>query len=579
MLYTRKFDSLQPYATMRVFLESELDLNTHKKASHSWWHDLVLLTVLISTIFAIFLGSRPLNVPDEGRYCEIPREMLVSGDFVTPRINGIKYFEKPPLFYWMQAASLRVFGQSDRSCRLMDALMSLFGCLGIYAAGRKLYNPKAGLFSAVILASSLLYFALARVITLDMTVSIFLTFSLLSFILGVYSSKYFYYFVYIFAGLAVLTKGLIGIIFPCSIIFLWLFFTRQWKILKECKLITGVLLFLLITVPWHVIVQLRNPEFFYFYFIDQQFVRYLTLEAHRYQPDWFYIPILLLGLVPWTGFLWGGLKNVLKYHKSDPKSFYLLLSFIFIFVFYSLSKSKLVPYILPCFGFLSLLIGKYFADLVEKGIHKNNVLLFGFLLNSALFMLLSIVVPLSLSVELTTNYRQAVSCIPIIVYLCLANTFFVPLVYWIKGFVLAFVLQCILAVCVFLSLCNLAPYIYMDSVKPFAEKINSLIKPNDKVFVYDYYYQDLPFYLNRLVTIVDWKGELEFGSHYSHDKNVMIDNTEFWQYWNNRKDESQSAFMVIPKDTFATVQNKFIRENYYIMATTKNDLLIRRVAK
>jgi 4-amino-4-deoxy-L-arabinose transferase-like glycosyltransferase len=547
--------------------------------NHCWWRDLILLTVLIGSLFAFFLGSRPLNVPDEGRYCEIPREMMVSGDFITPRINGIKYFEKPPLFYWMQSASLHFFGQSEWSCRLMDALMALLGCLGIYVAGRNLFNRKTGLFSAVILASSLLYFALARVVTLDMTVSIYLTFSLLSFILGVYSKRVFYYFVYIFAGFAVLTKGLIGIIFPGSIIFLWLLFTHQWKVLKECKLFSGILLFLCITIPWHVIAQLRNPEFFYFYFIDQQFIRYLTLEAHRYQPDWYYIPILLLGLFPWTGFLWGSLKNIVARPKEDPKLFYLLLSFLLIFVFYSFSKSKLVPYILPCFGFLSLLIGKYFADLCDKEITKNKQLSIGFAISALSSLSLAIAIPFCLTKEITVDYSAAIHVGAVIMFFCLANTIIVPFLYWKKGFLPAFFSQLILAASIYMSLCVIAPYIYMDSVKPFAEKIKPFLKAQDKVAVYDYYYQDLPFYLNRLVTIVDWKGELEFGAHYAHDKSVMIDNTEFWRDWNNNHDNSGEFYMVIPKESLNSVQNKFNHQNYTIMAQTKNDLLIKRVVK
>ena len=146
--------------------------------------DLVLLGVLTALFFGCFLGSRPLSVPDEGRYVEIPREMVGTGDYLTPRLNGVKYFEKPPLFYWFEAGMIKLFGLSEWSVRLGPALFALFGCLAVYYAGTRMFGRLAGLMSACILATSVLYYALSRLITLDMPVSVLLTASLLSFLLG-----------------------------------------------------------------------------------------------------------------------------------------------------------------------------------------------------------------------------------------------------------------------------------------------------------------------------------------------------------------------------------------------------------
>lgn len=564
-----------------------LKTTDEKSCLKSWLKDSVLLIALVSVLFGFMLGSRPLNVPDEGRYCEIPREMLTTHDFITPRINGIKYFEKPPMFYWMQASSLGTLGLNEWTGRLCDALMGLLGVWGIYFAGRKLFDRKTGLYSAAVLATSFLYFGMARVVTLDMTVSTWLVFSLLSFILGVKNHKFFYYFVYIFAAFAVLTKGLIGIIFPGGIIFLWLLITREWKILKECKPIFGSLIFLLIAAPWHILVQLKNPEFFYFYFIDQQFIRYLTLEAHRYQPDWFYIPIVLLGLFPWTGFLWGGLKQFLVEHKKNsPNSaksalFFIVLSLGFIFIFYSFSKSKLVPYILPCFGLLSLIIGRYFAQLPNK-FAKDKTLAAGFITSSLVSLSLAIAIPFCLRPDIAVDYAQAKLWASVVVIFAVINTFCIPIIYWKKGFFRTFIAQIMIITGLFFSLCAISPYIYMDSVKPFAKKILRLSKPQaqevqDNVYTYDYYYQDLPFYLNKNIIIVDWKGEMEFGSHYDHDPRRMISNTEFWRNWDTHTSSSSKLFVVIPKDNFEAFQEKIKttrHPEYTIIAKTKNDLLI-----
>ena len=149
------------------------------------WRDVLLLAVLLAVFFGFELGGRALWHPDEGRYSEIPRAMVASGDYVTPRLNGVKYFEKPALFYWMQAGSIKLFGVNEWALRLWPALLALAGCLAVYGAGRKLFGRRAGLIAAIVLATSPLYYLLARIITLDMAVSVLLTGALLSFLLGV----------------------------------------------------------------------------------------------------------------------------------------------------------------------------------------------------------------------------------------------------------------------------------------------------------------------------------------------------------------------------------------------------------
>ena len=149
------------------------------------WRDALLLVVLLAVFFGFELGSRALWHPDEGRYSEIPRAMAASGDYVTPRLNGVKYFEKPVLFYWMQAGSIKLFGVNEWALRLWPALLALAGCLAVYGAGRKLFGRRAGLIAAIVLATSPLYYLLGRIITLDMAVRVLLTGALLSFLLGV----------------------------------------------------------------------------------------------------------------------------------------------------------------------------------------------------------------------------------------------------------------------------------------------------------------------------------------------------------------------------------------------------------
>jgi 4-amino-4-deoxy-L-arabinose transferase-like glycosyltransferase len=523
----------------------------------NWLLDFSLLIFFTGFAFLFLMGTRALNVPDEARYCEIAREMLVSGDFLTPHVNGIIYFEKPPLFYWMQAFFLHQFGLSEWACRLLNTLMGLIGVLATYFTARKLFDRKTGLYAAIILASSGLYFTLARVVTLDMMVSIWLTLSLFSFILGVYVSRHYYYFLYVFAALALLTKGLIGIILPGGVIFLWLCLTQNWKILKECRLITGTLLFLLIALPWHILVQLKNPEFFNFYFIDQQFTRYLTLEAHRYGPVWFYLPLLVLGVFPWTGFLYGAIKN---FKFTETKTLYFVIAVLFILVFFSLSKSKLVPYILPCFPFLAIVLAKHLEDF--PGI--------GFVTTACICLALIIGLFITVTPHISMQFEALQHWTYIVMDILFLNALIVPLLFFRKGFFLAFVVQVIFSIFFLFSAFAGVPYVYMGSVKSMALQLKSTLQPGDRVATYDYYYHDLPFYLQKEVTIVGWKGELEFGSNYPHNPDRMMNEDQFWKIW----ESPQKVYLMVPKDYFRDLQKRLPEKKFIPFSEEKNDVLV-----
>ncbi len=279
-----------------------------KSLTPSWWQDIIILACIFSLLFAIGMGSRPLIIPDEGRYAEIPREMVATGDYLTPHLNGIKYFEKPPLFYWMESSTIKAFGLNEWSLRLIPAILGILGCLLLYAGGRKLYDRRTGLLSSFILASNLLYFFYAHFISPDLALSLFLTTSLLSFLLGRaepsgWRRSSYFLLMYAFAALATMTKGLIGIVFPGLIIFTWVLLLKKWRELRTYHIFLGLLVFLLIAAPWHILVQIQNPEFGRFYFIEQHLLRYFTDYAQRQQPRWFFSVTVLVGFFPWTIFL------------------------------------------------------------------------------------------------------------------------------------------------------------------------------------------------------------------------------------------------------------------------------------
>lgn len=269
--------------------------------------DAFLLTLIISLFFGIFLGTRALSVPDEARYTEIPRHMVVSGDYVTPRLNGIKYFEKPPLMYWLEASSIKVFGVNEWALRFWPAFLGLLTCLATYFTASHIFSRRSGIFAALILASSLLVNFISRLIILDVAVTCFLTLTLYSFLLAAHATTrkqetFYLCCFFLSAAFSVLSKGLIGIVLPGAIIILWAVATQQYKKILLGFKPWGILLFLAVSAPWHILVALKNPEFLWFYFVQEHFLRYLTSVHGRTQSVFYFIPLIIFGWFPWVAY-------------------------------------------------------------------------------------------------------------------------------------------------------------------------------------------------------------------------------------------------------------------------------------
>ena len=500
--------------------------------------ELIILTVLGCALFTFMLGNRPLSIPDEGRYVEIPREMVASGDYLTPRLNGVKYFEKPPLFYWLEAFSIKLFGLHEYTLRLWPAVFALLGCLIVAVAGARIFGRLSGLLAAAILATSLLYYAMSRTIILDLPVSVLLSAALLSFLVGTHEKpgmkrRLSFWGFYAFSALAVLTKGLIGILIPCMVIGAWIALLGEWRILKTMYLPSGLALFLLIAAPWHIMAGRANPEFFNFYFVHEHFQRYLTTVHGRYQPVWYFIPIVLFGLLPWSAFLVQAIKHSMpsswRERHEHRDALFLVLWAGLVFLFFSVSKSKLVPYILPVFPPLALLIGRYYAACWDRrdfpGMKAGYVVLMIMLLLAAALFLLP-------SYWLRPDATQALGAWPTVFALTLATG---AVTAWglakYSGFRQAFI-ALLAASALFLVEVNAAvPLVETKSVKNLAFTLKTRLKPEDEVASYRTYYQDLPVYLERRITVVDWKGELGFGTTVEDAGTWMIDSATFWNRW------------------------------------------------
>lgn len=537
--------------------------------------DLILLTTLTCVFFCFMLGNRPLSVPDEGRYVEIPREMVATGDYVTPRLNGVKYFEKPALFYWLEAFSIKLFGLDEFTLRLWPALLALSGCLVVAAAGARLFGRLSGLLAAVMLATSVLYYAMSRAIILDMPVTVFLSAALLSFLVGIREAgparRLYLWSFYVFSALAVLTKGLIGILIPGLVIGAWIILLGEWRVLKTMELPVGVALFLLIAAPWHILIMRANPDFFYFYFIQEHFLRYLTKMHSRYQPPWFFIPIVLFGLFPWSAFLVQSIKHSLpsswqERHEHRDAVFLILWAGL-VFLFFSASSSKLVPYILPVLPPLALLVGRYLAAAWDRldfpGVRAGYAILLAVVLLMAGAFLALPFVRQSPDALLLGPYRYSIAATLIVGGLAawgLARY---------RNFRQAFTALAIMSMIFLIQANAAAARVDTKSVKPLVTALKPLLKPGDEVASYQNYYQDLPVYLERRIIVVDWHGELDFGAAAEDTSQWMITSAEFWKRWQG----PAKMYMITEIETYDSLR-KDPRLALFPIARDQRDILV-----
>jgi len=540
----------------------------------SWAVDIFWLTFFIVIFFGFLLGIRALSVPDEARYTEIPREMLLFHDVITPHLDGVKYFEKPPLLYWIQAGMLSLFGFNEWVVRIPTAVMGLLGCLGVYASGRWMFGRQAGILAALVLATSPLYFAMAHSVTLDMTVTLWLTMTLLCFIVAVdlpretKARRVVAYGMYVGAALAVMSKGLIGIVLPGFVMLSWFFMFGRWREISALYLPSGICIFLAIVLPWHVLVQLKNPEFFHFYFVEQHFTRYFTKAMGRYQPFYWFVPVLLIGFFPWVIFFFARIKSLFPSfwatRATKHREIFLLLWAIEIFFFFSFSDSKLIPYILPCFPPLALLVGLSFSASLKEDV-SARASLFSPEVPIALFCALLIFLALSAHFWFPQLPEEALYSL---MWMALPLLLMAAGILFFKS---TFSKICCLLVTQILFLWSLiasVPHIDHRSIKPLALEINRVIQPGDIIASYGNYAQDLPVYTKQLVWIVDWTNELTFGlAHQPQAKNWVFEPSLFWQRWEGKK----RIFALMDKDDYNANKDKY---RIFVLATDANNMLV-----
>jgi 4-amino-4-deoxy-L-arabinose transferase-like glycosyltransferase len=333
--------------------------------------DILLLVAFCGFLFFYGLGAFGLLGADEPRYAQVAREMLERSDWVTPTLLGKPWLEKPVLYYWQAMWSFRVAGVTEQAARIPSAFDATLLIVVIYLFLRR-FRPGSELEGALIAASCAGIIGFARAAATDMPLAATFTIALIAWYAWYESRRNIYLAAfYIFLALGTLAKGPVAPALSAVIIFLFIAIKREWRVILPTLWIPGIALYLAVTLPWYIAVQLRNPEFFRVFILEHNLARFSQDLYHHRQPFWFYLPVFLLAMMPWTivfilavaervRLTWTEGKQAFSGAKDSWPLFLLIWMLVPVF-FFSASRSKLPGYILPAIPAGALLVAEYLA--------------------------------------------------------------------------------------------------------------------------------------------------------------------------------------------------------------------------
>ncbi len=529
------------------------------------------------------LAPRPLFDPDEGRYAEIPREMLRGGDWVIPHLNGLVYLEKPPLQYWLTALSFEVLGPSEFAARLCTGLAGYLSLAAVFLVGRRLWGVDAGIKALLFTVASSLFVLLGHQLTLDMLLSFCLLVCLAcllvaqstpgaatagaatagaatpveatsgaahgvatregarraaarrgdGWMLGCWAAMAF----------AVLAKGLIGVLIPAATVILYAIAQRDWALLRRLNVRRGVALFTLIAAPWFILAARANPAFLTFFFVREHVERFLTPIEHRTEPWWFFIPVLVMAIMPWLPQALRALAAVGLRHPERGQfdaARLLWIWSVFVLLFFSFSDSKLIPYILPAIPALALLCadpgaGERRAPLIGGAVLSAatcaGILAYasGWWDSADALRLVGLIRP----VLWWTCALLAIGAL-----LCLVSVLQARL----RAALAALSVAWFLASVTILIAANRAQALF--SAKDMASALRAVAAGDAPIFSVQSYAQSLPFYLRRAVVLVNYRDEFDLGLAQDPDRGIATLD-EFSRRW----DSLAQGYAVMPPGT------------------------------
>lgn len=489
-----------------------------------------LLLAAAAVMFFWQLGAVPLFEPDEGRYSDMPQTMIMSGDYMTPRMNWVSHYHKPPLSNWFVAASFKIFGFNEFAARFPSVALSLLLLFLLVKLGKFLFDFETGHLAGWILLTSVLYFAVSRLVTTDMAL-VFFTFTAMGSIAHLFFSEkhkiFFFYTAILALALGMLTKGpvcwMITLV-PTVIFAIW---KKRGFSIPWYHWIIGFILFWAVSLSWFLIVILQNDGAFDYFINHQLKGRILKGNMGRPKPFFFFLLVLPLGFLPWAAFLpamlkWN-LKNKSPYKEVRDRVHFVLVWFLVPFILFSLFRTKLATYVAPLFPPLALFAACFWRDWnAGKVPADRTVTVSGWVLSVA-YMLMAAggLIFIFFRPEFVKGIPPAAVMIAAAVLFSASAISISVLRAGRRD--LIFKSQAAIMALVILIATTALPSIRYENTKDFAMKIMELKKPGDKVVMWRNYYSSLPFYLKeRIITMATYM-EPEFDNPESYKDWVFDD--------------------------------------------------------
>jgi 4-amino-4-deoxy-L-arabinose transferase-like glycosyltransferase len=507
-----------------------------------------IVALIAAVLWFALLGSRPLFRPDEGRYAEIPREMVTSGDWLVPHLNGLVYVEKPPLQYWVTASLYRALGTEVWVARLATGLSAALGIVLVGWAARRLWGSEAAVLACAVCASAPLYFLIGQQLTLDMSFTLWLTAALVTFCVAQSvrddrrSCRRWMMLCWVAIAAAVMTKGVAALAIPAAALAVYSIWQRDTGVWRSSYIVSGLALCLVLVAPWFIAMSRAVPGFAQFFFIHEHLLRYATLSADRYEPWWFFLPVLIAGMAPWLPQLIAAWRS--RAMERAPRGNFdarrvLWVWAAVVFLFFSASKSKLIPYVLPIIPVVALLIAGSRASVTARTIRLSVVITL-----ATAAALLTVVLGGPSHAHEGKQLALVVMIVPGLVAMTITLTACGVVTLWLVkrfGRTAAALGTAIgwFAGGVFLVGWAAAAAGPLYSAVEMAKRLETRAPTPTHVYSVAYYEQTLPFYLGRTIDVVEFTGELEFGQRLDPARALSMD--EFKSRW--RGDGGACAIM------------------------------------
>jgi len=485
-------------------------------------------------------GLRPLLEPDEGRYAEIPREMAVSGDWVTPHLNGVAYLEKPPLQYWATAAAYKLFGKTELTARLWTLVLSFLALPLVWMTSKRLYgSPDTGLAAVVALAVSPYFVLVGQLNALDAAFATLLGGAVLALVVAQRATapsaaRRWMLAAWALLALAVLQKGIAAPVLAGATLVLYSLLSRDWTVWRRMQWLSGLAIFFTIVVPWFWWVAQRNPDFLQFFFIHEHFERFLTKVHRRVEPAWFFIPILLLALLPWWRVMRSTLRDTWQRRSEGGATGFRAALFlglwpIIVFVFFSASGSKLATYVLPIMPVAAVLLAPQLLRTPRA------------VTTAAATTAVSMTVA-ALGLCVASAGKSGVDAVPRGVLIWAVLAALIAVVAWLvqrrrtEATPARWLPAALGAVLGWQAL--MFSYSYFPPLRTARDLVTQIrphVGPQTTLYSVKQYRQSAPFYLDRTLRLVVFRGELDYGLERAPGKSLATLD-EFFVEWQSQRD-------------------------------------------